>query len=228
MPEQFDDQKQLWEAQHESRKEESREIENVPNLFAKRCAELLPENALVVEVGSANGRDARFFAREKNSRVVATDFSLNALKQLREASGRDGTADKVFPVVADTRELPLGKPENVDAFYSRSALHITDEELSHFFEECIRLLKDGGYIMIEGKTEDDPKMAKSREVAPHLYENGGGHIRRSWSEVIIRDLIERHDLHLIEINKTTEVWHDIETKFINFIAQKSKVHEPES
>ena len=71
-------------------------------------------------------------------------------------------------------------------------------------------------------------MAKSREVAPHLYENGGGHIRRSWSEVIIRDLIERHNLHLIEINKTTEVWHDIETKFINFVAQKSKIHEPES
>jgi cyclopropane fatty-acyl-phospholipid synthase-like methyltransferase len=222
MPEQFDDQKKLWEAQHESRKEESREIENTPNLFAKRCVELLPENALIVEIGAANGRDARFFAREKNSKVVATDFSLNALKQLREASERDDTADKVFPVVADTRELPLGKPESVDAFYSRSALHLTDEELDHFFEECMGLLKDGGYVMVEGKTEEDPKMATSKEVSPHLYENGGGHLRRSWNEAIIHDLIEWYGLHLIEINKTTEVWHDIETKFINFIAQKIK------
>lgn len=82
--------------------------------------------------------------------------------------------------------------------------------------------------MVEGKTEEDPKMAKSKEVAPHLYENGGGHVRRLWNETIIRDLIARHGLHLIEINKTTEVWHDIETKFINFIAQKLKANGPES
>ncbi len=226
MPERFDDQKKLWEMQHESRKTESREIENIPNLFAKRCAELLPEDALIVEIGAANGRDARFFAREKNSKVVAADFSLNALKQLREASERDGTTEKVFPVVADARELPLGNSQSVDAIYSRSALHITDAELDHFFEECMRLLKDGGYIMIEGKTEEDTKMAKSKEIKPHLYENGGGHLRRLWNEEIIYDLIERHGLSLIEINRTSEVWHEIETKFINFIAQKPKNHEP--
>jgi len=56
------DQQDLWEAQHEKRKEESREIENTPNLFAKRCADLLPENARVVEIGAANGRDSRYFA----------------------------------------------------------------------------------------------------------------------------------------------------------------------
>lgn len=74
--------------------------------------------------------------------------------------------------------------------------------------------------MIEGKTDEDPKIAASKEISPHLYENGGGHMRRLWNEIIIRDLVGKHGLNLIEINKTTEVWNNIETRFINFIAQK--------
>jgi len=106
----------------------------------------LPENGLVVEIGAANGRDARFFSREKNCGVIATDFSFNALKQLTEASYRDGTNGKVFPVVADARALPLDQPESVDAVYSRSALHLSDEEMDTFFKHCLRLLKQEGYF----------------------------------------------------------------------------------
>ena len=227
MPEKFsnENQRKLWEAQHEARRTELREIEGSPNFFAKRCVELLPRDALVVEIGAANGRDSRFFAREKNCKDVAIDFSLSAFKQLHEASGRDNTVGKVFPVVADARMLPLGEPENADAFYSRSALHISDEELDRLIEECLQLLKDGGYIMIEGKTDEDSKVTASKEISPNLYEDGGGHLRRSWNEAIIRNLIERHGLHLIEINKTTEVWNEVEEKFINFIAQKLNNHE---
>jgi len=54
--------------------------------------------------------------------------------------------------------------------------------------------------MVEGKTDNDPKMTASKEVSPHLYEDGTGHLRR--------------------------VWNEIETKFINFIAQKVKNNEP--
>lgn len=219
------DQKILWELQHDERKIESQDIEGIPNLFAKRCIELLPENALIIDIGTANGRDARFFAREKHCRIVATDFALNALRQLKEASGRDATSDKVFPVVADARALPLGQPQSIDAIYSRSALHLTDEELDYFFEECVKLLKDDGYIMIEGKTEEDPKIATSKELSPHLYENGRGHLRRVWSEIIIKDLVQKHSLNLLELNTTSEVWNQLETRFINFIAQKPEIHE---
>jgi len=167
-----------------------------------------------------------FLRKKKNCKVVATDFSSNALQQLKEASERDSTTEKVFPVVADARALPIGEPKSIDAVYSRSALHLTDGELDQFFEECVLLLKDSGYIMIEGKTEDDPKVAASKEVSPHLYENGGGHLRRLWNEAIIQDLIQKHKLTLIEMNKTSEIWDQIETKFINFIAQKQHENEP--
>ena len=58
-------QKKLWEKQHIKRADESRQIENKPNLFALRCAQLIPEGGKVLEIGSANGRDARYFAKEK-------------------------------------------------------------------------------------------------------------------------------------------------------------------
>lgn len=226
MNEGYKDQRNLWEAQHEDRKDESRQLEGTPNLFAKRCVELLPDDALVLEVGAANGRDARFFAREKNARVMATDFAFSAMHQLKEASERDGTADKVAPIVADVRALPLNEPNSIDAVYSRSALHITDEELDNFFNECTRLLKNDGLIMIEGKTEEDPKIVASKETSPHLYKNGSSHLRRLWNESIINDLIAKHSLLLVEMNKTTEVWNQIETKFINFIAQKQQSDDP--
>lgn len=220
MAEAFKDQREMWDEQHDLRKDESRVIEGIPNLFAKRCVELLPDHALVLEVGAANGRDARFFAREKNCKVIATDFSLKALQQLKDASARDNTADRVFPVAADARALPIWKPESIDAVYSRSTLHLTDEELDHFFDQCIQILKNGGYLMIEGKTEDDSKISASQEISPHLYKNGKGHVRRLWNDILIRELVQKYNLKLSEMNKTTEAWNKIETKFINFIAQK--------
>lgn len=74
--------------------------------------------------------------------------------------------------------------------------------------------------MIEGKTGEDPKIVASRKISSYLYESDDGHLRRLWDEATIRKLVERHGLRLVEINKTTEVWRNIEAKFISFIAQK--------
>ncbi|TSC91122.1 MAG: hypothetical protein CEN90_670 [Parcubacteria group bacterium Licking1014_17] len=151
---------------------------------------------------------------------MALDFSFNALRQCREASKRDNTIEKVSPIVADARSLPLNVPESIDAVYSRSSLHLTDKELDDFFSRCKILLKNKGYIMIEGKTGTNSKIKSSKEICPHLYENGGGHIRRLWSEQLIKELIVKHDLILVKMGRTSEIWDKIETQFINFMAQK--------
>jgi len=213
-------QKELWEKQHEKRAEESREIENKPNAFAMRCAQLIPENSKVLEIGSANGRDARYFAKEKGGTVIAIDFSFNAVDQLRKASSRDHAKNMVFPLVAEAQNLPLNHPESIDAFYARSALHLSDNDLDRFFKHLLLLLKSGGFIMIEGKTESDPKIARSEEITPNLFRNGDAHIRRLWTKQLIEKIVEKHGLKLIEIGVNTEIWNDQETKFINFIAQK--------
>ncbi|MCX6702746.1 MAG: class I SAM-dependent methyltransferase [Candidatus Wolfebacteria bacterium] len=195
-------------------------MEDIPNDFALKCAELIPKDGTVLEIGSANGRDARFFAKDKNCKVIAIDFSLNGLNQLKEASVKDNTSDKVYPVVADAKELSVRRKESIDAVYARSALHLSDEELDYFFTHILGLLKKNGYIMIEGKTEDDSKIKRSEKITGNLYKDNDGHIRRAWNESLIRDIIKKYNLRLIEINQSTEFWKNVEDQFINFIAQK--------
>ena len=82
------EQVKLWEAQHIARRADLDSLLYTPNNFAIMCANYLPHYSRVVEIGTANGRDARFFARSKQSRVLAVDFSRNALDQLVGAAVR--------------------------------------------------------------------------------------------------------------------------------------------
>ncbi|HEY4512141.1 MAG TPA: class I SAM-dependent methyltransferase [Candidatus Paceibacterota bacterium] len=214
------DQRQLWENQHLLRESESRNLENMPNDFAKKCLHLVPDEGSLLEVGVANGRDARYFAREKRCRVTAIDFSKNALSQLYEASLRDNTTDLITSVQADMKHIPEFPVDSFDAFYARSAIHLSDEELEVFFNKILPSLRVGAYLMIEGKTTEDGKLARSTEIASNLCEDTDGHIRRLWSEESIRDLVDKYKLHLQEITTTVEYWNGQETRFINFIAQK--------
>lgn len=59
------DQRKLWNAQHERRRAEHKELAGMPNEFAKTCLGYLPEGGKVLELGVASGRDARFFTRKK-------------------------------------------------------------------------------------------------------------------------------------------------------------------
>jgi methylase of polypeptide subunit release factors len=92
MEEIFTAQKKLWDTQHHKRRSEHKDIADTPNEFARKCLKYIPENAKILELGAASGRDARFFARErKNCKVFALDFSLTALEHLQEDAVDDGT-----------------------------------------------------------------------------------------------------------------------------------------
>jgi len=223
MEKQCPDQKYLWGKQHLQREQEFIELENVPNGFAKKCIGYLPENATVLEVGAANGRDARSFAKEKKCLVYATDFALSALQQLQKARETDKTTGLVHPFSADTKDLPLNAAklrEFFDAVYARSALHLSDEQLDKFLSEVKMMLKPRGFLMVEGKPRDDFKIQRSREVSPNLVCDHDGHLRRLWSEENIKRIIDDMGLKLLCINCAEEEWRGKKTKFINFIAQK--------
>lgn len=213
-------QRDYWEHQHLKRKDEFEILRDRPNVFAEECLKYIPKNGNILEIGAANGRDARYFAREKGVKVVAVDFSREALRQLIEASKKDNTSDLVFPLVADIKQLALVKQDHFDAIYSRSALHLSDKEIDIFFDHAIEILKYGGYFMIEGKTRDDPEISMSKEVAPNLFVDLSGHLRRAWDEYTIRQFLDKCGLKLISSKKTEEIWQGDRTNFINFIAQK--------
>jgi hypothetical protein len=89
-------QKDLWDAQHRRRRTEHRDIANVPNEFARKCLGYIPEEAKVLDLGAASGRDPRFFVREKNCEVFALDFYPIALEHLNEDALADGSMEHII------------------------------------------------------------------------------------------------------------------------------------
>ncbi len=83
------------------------------------------------------------------------------------------------------------------------------------------MLKDGGYIMIEGKNLLDPKIQKSKTVADNLVLDSDGHLRRIWTkDYIMEHIIKRFNLILIELNLSSGKRVDEDSRYVNFIAQK--------
>lgn len=141
-------QKELWDKQHIERAQEHEELKDTPNEFGRKCIQLIPENGMVLEIGAANGRDARYFAKERGCKLVATDFSEVAAGHLQAAAVRDNTSSHVYPVVADANNLPIAQKEIFDAVYARSSLHLDNDELDKFLDHVDVVLKPGGYLMI--------------------------------------------------------------------------------
>lgn len=213
-------QRDLWDKQHKMREREHQDLENTPNASALNVIGYLPEGATVLEVGAGNGRDSRYFIKSKNCKVIATDFSENAIQQMIEASKRDGTFDRLDAILIDTRDLKAPPKNSLDMFYARSSLHLSDSELYVFFEKILPALKIGAYIFIEGKTTEDLKISRSTLIDSNLLEDKDGHLRRSWNSDFIQDFCNRIGVQLIEISHTTEYWRENEVSFINFLARK--------
>ncbi len=215
-------QKDLWNAQHQKRRLEHKNIANTPNEFAKECLGYIPEGAKILDLGSAPGRDSRFFVREKNCEIYALDFSFTALKHLQEDALADGSIDFVRPINADIKHVPLCGTSVLDAIYARSSLHISDEELEKLLKQSLTMLKDDGYIMIEGKNLLDPKIQQSRTIADNLVLDSSGHLRRIWTkDYIMKHIIKKFNLRLIELNLSSGQRVDKDSRYVNFIAQKN-------
>lgn len=213
-------QKDIWNKQHIRREREHQDLEDAPNTSAISITGYIPEGGTVLEIGTGNGRDARYFIKEKNCKVIAVDFSENAINQMVEASKKDGTFDKLDTILSDTRDLKGLPQDSLDMFYARSSLHLSDADLYLLFEKIIPALKIGGYIFIEGKTTKDLKIARSTLIDDNLLEDKDGHLRRSWNSDFIEDFCNKIGIKLIEISTKTEFWRDKEASFINFLAKK--------
>jgi cyclopropane fatty-acyl-phospholipid synthase-like methyltransferase len=226
-------QRALWNEQHERRAHEHDALAHKPNEFAKSCVAHIPQGGVVLEVGSGNGRDARYFAREKEIHVICAEISDVAVKQLTDAALRDNVSTLIHPLCYDARQLTTDLLKQslleiqisiINGVYARSALHLSDEELLQFLACVNPLMTRGALLMIEGKSENDPKLRRSIPVqgATNLYTDPfeNGHVRRLWTQQSIEKIVSAINYELVGINQTKEVWHNVETNFINFIARK--------
>jgi SAM-dependent methyltransferase len=220
------DQQALWDRQHTMRGgqhgPEGDHLVDTPTAAAFLLNNLLNGPSTIAEVGSANGRDARFWATEGHA-VHCMDFSAVALGQLVEHAGRQGVLDKINPLQFDATvgKLPA-EVGDFDAFYSRSALHVDDDTLMDLLGDVNTRLREGGVVIIEGKSTDDPKIARSTHLGNGLavdpQENG--HLRRVWTPESLGTLCTTFGWTALQQEVVGEKWRDTDASFLRLVAAK--------
>lgn len=226
------DQSKLWNDQHATRGltlECGDEYKFTPNTSAIEFARKLKPSSTILEVGAANGRDARYWAGLGHN-VLALDFSEVALEQLKYLAMEQGVCELVTPILWDISHgtLPLaGVPENIDAFYARSALHVDDTQLYKLSFELNTVLKDGAIIFIEGKGPNDKKIARSEQIGHHLAIDNeeGGHLRRIWTCQFAKQLCATMKWDILGIQDRVEKWNGTPATFIRLVAQKGYTND---
>jgi SAM-dependent methyltransferase len=223
------DQVELWDIQHCIRGNWGPEgllLQNVPNDSAVEFETVLPRQTTILEVGSANGRDARYWA-SKGHTVYALDFSQVALEQLKQLAIAQQVDQLIVPLIWNIAEgkLPLNMlPQSIFAFYARSALHIGDDEMILLAEQIDRILVPGGKILIEGKASKDRKILRSRKIGKGLAvdDEENGHLRRVWNVDFVEFICSEMRWSIIKIKSNMEDWNGTEAQFLSFLIQKGK------
>lgn len=222
----FTDQQQLWDTQHARRGAddglEGDRLVDTPNASAVQLGKLVVRQARIAEVGSANGRDARYWASLDHT-VDCMDFSPVALSQLMQRADRQDLADKINPILFDANDgiLPDEVGE-IDGFYARSALHVDDATLMRLLADVDGRLNDGGVVFIEGKSTNDPKIARSEHIGNGLAvdPHEDGHLRRIWTPELLQDICSTLGWKAIQQSRIDEEWAGTDANFLRLVAKK--------
>ena len=223
------DQQSLCDRQHEQRGTSGLEVgalRDTPNDSAVEFETFLPQHSIILEVGSAKGRDARYWAQNGHS-VICLDFSPKALEQLAEIATQQGVRTSVFLFQHDitSGELPIQliPPDLLDGFYARSALHVDDETMLKLATQIDASVKPGGIILIEGKGEDDEKIQRSERLGNGLAvdRHERGHVRRIWTQQFIERMCEANSWTIEQLLRVIDTTHGQTSAFARLIARKT-------
>lgn len=141
-----------------------------PSSFAKFCLDTLlnGEKFNIVELGSGNGRDAIFFARNGHN-VVAIDQSITAI-EIEKQSLDSNLNFLLKPKALDFVKEDYTQYEKIDLFYSRFTIHSitkSDEEL--LLLNTYNALESGGLFCIEVRTTKDPLFGIGKSCGDNIF-----------------------------------------------------------
>ena len=150
---------------------------NKPTLFAEQIQQYFPSNGKLLELGSGQGQDALYFAKQGYD-VTATDLVDTGLKEC-ELKARSQDISLNFQLVDIGQALPF-EDESFDIVYSHLGLHYLNKQgTEKLFQEIHRILKPGGILASLFNTVEDPEMSSSgfekieenyyREIAFDFY-----------------------------------------------------------
>ncbi len=150
---------------------------NKPTLFAEQIQQYLPAQGNLLELGSGQGQDALYFAKQGYD-VTATDLVDTGLKEC-EQKAKAENLNINFQLVDIAKTLPF-EDKSFDIIYSHLGLHYLNKEgTEQLFREIHRILKPGGILVSLFNTVEDPEMTSPgfekieenfyREVAFDFY-----------------------------------------------------------
>jgi SAM-dependent methyltransferase len=159
-------------------------------------ARLLPPHARIIELGSAFGRDARYF-RDKGFEVLCTDVVPQALEEL----ARDGFETEYY----DFRTQPKGDwASTFDGYFANAVLlHADQKVFENAIESALQMLKSGGVGAISLKNGEGSEVSNEKVGAPRFFLY---HSKEEVTKVLTRahaEVLEMHEadgekwLHII-------------------------------
>jgi ubiquinone/menaquinone biosynthesis C-methylase UbiE len=104
----------------------------------------IDRNSYVLDVGSGVGFTPCYLARHYGCRVVGIDLYESMVKRATERARREGLADLVEFRTADMQDLPF-EDALFDAVVAESVIAFAPDK-PRTLEECVRVLKPGGYV----------------------------------------------------------------------------------
>ena len=120
-------------------------------VYHSYLTELRPDNldAVILDVGGGDGRNAIPWLRWGFRRVVVVDPARDALVRLRErlAAEHAELLDRVLLIEADARQLPL-RDLCADRVQAIESLAYLNEDYSLGLAECIRVLADRARLLV--------------------------------------------------------------------------------
>jgi cyclopropane fatty-acyl-phospholipid synthase-like methyltransferase len=170
----------------------------------------------ILDIGCGRGEDSLHFAR-RGCTVTAIDISEVNVKHLQSAVSNEGLTN-VRVLLADVAQPFVFKNGEFDAVYAHLSVHYFDDETTkRIFEEIKRILKPGGLLFVKCKSVDDLLYGKGEKVGEDMYKEE--HVRHFFSEDYMRECLSLFDV--ISVDKTSGVYLDYRSDFIEAVARKS-------
>jgi ubiquinone/menaquinone biosynthesis C-methylase UbiE len=151
-----------------------------------RCDNL---DALILDIGGGDGRNAVPWLRWGFRRMVVVDPVRAALARLRARLAVDhpGSLDRVLLIEADARQLPL-RDRCAERVQAIEALAYLNEDYSSGLCECIRLLADGGRLLVADRDYEGGLLTR-------LFYGGG--IRGLLDQATSRDIWDGNKTRIV-------------------------------
>lgn len=122
----------------------------------------VPKGGAILEIGSASGRDARYFSG-KGFKVVCTDIIPEALQKLSD----DGFETAEFDFRNDPKSEWVGK---FDGFFANAVLlHAPPDVFENALKNVSAVLKENGVAALSLKTGEGEEITLEKMDAPRYF-----------------------------------------------------------